>query len=111
MFGAGPRALPGQAVLADLLNEAYVKIQQLLEKESNAEVASELQPLQTKITTLLEEIEDYHGDEHGLKQMQGRVNEIDNARVNGVFGYKEGQPAPAGQTVLMNILEACYAQV
>lgn len=104
-------ALKGQAVLHDLLNEGYITVHKLLEKEENVDVAEELRPLYERLHSLLEEIEDYHGDEKGLKTLQGRVNELDNSRKNGVFGFKEGGAPPAGQTVLMNVLEACYSQI
>ncbi|CEM03546.1 unnamed protein product [Vitrella brassicaformis CCMP3155] len=64
-----------------------------------------------ELRSLLHEIDGFHGDSQGLKRLQGMVNKIDSSRVNGVFGWQDGQDPPEGQAVLHALLHECYRKV
>eukprot|EP00917_Polyrhabdina_sp_WS-2016_P030882 GHVP01065796.1.p2 GENE.GHVP01065796.1~~GHVP01065796.1.p2 ORF type:complete len:369 (-),score=84.71 GHVP01065796.1:855-1961(-) len=118
VFGSFADPLPGQGVLHDLLNEAHTRVKHEVnilekkEKQHQHPVALEIQPIEKKLQHILESIETVH-DEEELRKVRGRLCQIDNERVNGQFGVKEGQgkSPPSGQAILHDLLNSCFVQL
>eukprot|EP01068_Selenidium_serpulae_P003199 Selendium_serpulae@DN2938_c0_g1_i1.p1 len=106
--------LPGQAVLMDLLNEAYdlsYDLRKSTDEPPDKKVAPELEYTRRSLHALSTAIDAYHGDEAGLRKLQGMVNAVQNSAVGGVFGQVEGKAVPVGQGTISALMNDCFEKI
>eukprot|EP00923_Selenidium_pygospionis_P014409 GHVN01024735.1.p1 GENE.GHVN01024735.1~~GHVN01024735.1.p1 ORF type:complete len:368 (-),score=67.49 GHVN01024735.1:392-1495(-) len=71
------------------------------------DVHTELHPIFKQLDSLHNELTSFSGDTTQLKHLQGKVNEIDNARIQGAF-ISSNDKIFYGQAVLHMMLHSCY---
>eukprot|EP00918_Siedleckia_nematoides_P102208 GHVU01223314.1.p1 GENE.GHVU01223314.1~~GHVU01223314.1.p1 ORF type:complete len:374 (+),score=68.28 GHVU01223314.1:102-1124(+) len=108
IFGPADTPLKGQAVLHDLLSEAYSLVREAQLHEGDSIVAPSLVDIERKLYATLHAIETYHGDEAGLRLLQARIHHFDNMQVDGVFFKQPNGDIPAGQAAVKDVMQKCY---
>lgn len=111
IFGPVDNPLPGQGVLHDLLNQAYCLVMQIQKNHPSVDIDPTLEDTHRQLQKLAAELDNFHGDSVALKHLQGRLHAIDNSRVDGIFGGKQGNIILLGQSTLHELMHRCYEQV